>query len=295
MESETKNMIVFKRCGKNLVYLQKILGIATIATITNENRKSLKGASKEQKLHAKYRANKLLVLKIEHLWKKEKKKDDKIPIPISINEIKNTIFSEKQLTYKVGEIIEELEFDKNLEKIYGQGIHYYLDKDTAKFCMDSPLIKKGKFSGEVINYHENGNLWSKCMYIQGKENGEYKMWYENGNLFKKCTYIQGKKDGEYEERYKNGNLLKKCIYIQGYEDGEHETWYENDIPWEKCTYIQGKLDGKYEEWNENGSICEKCTYIQGELDGKYERWNEDGNICKDITYSKGEVILIEMF
>jgi len=56
-----------------------------------------------------------------------------------------------------------------------------LDKDTARFCMNSP-ITKGKFSGEAIEYHENGNIWTKCVYIQGKENGEYKMWYENGNL-----------------------------------------------------------------------------------------------------------------
>ena len=115
-----ENMIVFKRCGDYLVYLQKLPDI----TITNENRESLKGISKEQKLHAKYRANKLLVLKIEHLWKEEKEKDKNlIPIPIFINEIKNTLFFKKQLTYKVGEIIEELKFDKNLEKICSQGIH----------------------------------------------------------------------------------------------------------------------------------------------------------------------------
>ena len=99
-----ENMIVFKRCGDYLVYLQKLPDI----TITNENRESLKLASKEQKLHASYRANKLLILKIEHLWEK-KKDDDKNLIPILINEIKNTIFPEKQLTYKVGKIIEELE------------------------------------------------------------------------------------------------------------------------------------------------------------------------------------------
>jgi len=100
MESETENMIVFKRCGDYLVYLQKLPNI----TITNENRENLKGASKEQKLHAKYRANKLLILKIEHLWEKEKDE-----ILITVNEIENTIFFEKQLTYKVGKIIEELE------------------------------------------------------------------------------------------------------------------------------------------------------------------------------------------
>ena len=75
---------MFKRCGDYLVYLQKLPDI----TITNENRESLKDVLKEQKLHTKYRANKLLVLKIEHLWEKEKEKDE-----ILINEIKYFCYS----------------------------------------------------------------------------------------------------------------------------------------------------------------------------------------------------------
>ena len=158
MESETENMIVFKRCGNYLVYLQKLPDI----TITNENRESLKGASKEEKLHAIYRANKLLVLKIEHLWKEEKDDDENL---ISIDKIKNTIFLEKQLTYKVEEIIEELEFNENLDEIWGQGIYYYLDKDTARFYMNSPLITKKNFSGKNIKYHKNGKI-KMIIYIK---------------------------------------------------------------------------------------------------------------------------------
>ena len=264
MESETENMIVFKRCGNYLVYLQKLPDI----TITNENRESLKDVSKEQKLHAKYRANKLLVLKIEHLWKEEKEKDE---ILITIDEIKNTISPEKRLTYKVGEIIEELEFDENLEKICSHGIHYYLDKDTARFCIKSPLITKGKFSGEVIGYRDNGGIYMKYTCIQGKKEGKYELWHENGNLWVKCNYIQGKEDGEYEEWYENGNLYMKC------------------------NYIQGKLEGEYENWYDNGKPFIKHTYIQGKIDGKYEKWYEDGNIHEEITYSKGEIISAELF
>ena len=302
-----ENMIVFKRCGNYLIYLQKLPDI----TITNENRESLKNVSKEQKLHAKYRANKLLILKIEHLWEKEKDE-----ILITIDKIKNTIFPEKRLTYKVGEIIEELEFDENLEKICSQGIHYYLDKDTAKFCMNSP-ITKGNFSGEAIEYHENGSIWTKSHYIQGKEDGKYEVWYENGNIYIrgtyiqeklngkykewhvngnlhiKCNYIQGKLEGEYKEWY-NGNLYIKCMYIQEKLNGKYERWYENGNLYEKCTYIQGKEDGKHEKWYENGNFYERYTCIQGKKDGNYERWGESGNIREKITYSKGKIISTEI-
>ena len=267
MESKTENMIVFKRCGDYLVYLQKLPNI----TITNENRESLKDASKEQKLRASYRANKFCVLKIEHLWEKEKDDKNLIPIPILINEIKSTFFPEKQLTYKVGEIIEELEFDENLEKTCSRGIHYYLDKNITRFCMDSPLITGEKFSGEIINYYENGNIWTSFTYIQGKEDGEYKEWYENGTLNEKCTYIQGKRDG-------------KC-----------ESWFENGNIYEKGTYTQGKENGKYEYWYKNGNLFQKYMFIQGELDGKFEEWYENGSIHEEITFSKGKVISTKIF
>ena len=285
-ETETENMIVFERCGDYLVYLQKLPD-----TITNENRESLKDVSKEEKLHASYHANKLLVLKIEHLWEKEK--DDKNLIPILINEIKSTNFSEKRLTYKVGEIIEELEFefDENLENTYSQGIHYYLDKDIARFYMDSSLITEEKFSGELINYYENGNPWKKFTYIQGKKEGECKVWYEDGNLKTKCTYIQGKKEGECKGWFENGNIYEKGTYTQGKENGKYEYWYKNGNLRVKCNYIQGMPDGKHENWYANGNLMIKCNYIQGKLDGKYERWDKNGNIYEDITYSKGKKII----
>jgi hypothetical protein len=90
-------MSLYKSCGNYIVVLEKVDGSDTSkegslkegqspsGTITNESRKSLDNATPEQKLHAKYRANKLKVIDIYHKWNKD--------IWPHIKEIKNTVFS----------------------------------------------------------------------------------------------------------------------------------------------------------------------------------------------------------
>ena len=179
----TEQKIVFKRCGEWIVHLRFIEG----KTKTNENRKSLKERSDEEKLHAKYRGNCFDVIKIEHLWKEDEEGNT-----ITFGRIRSSIFMGKSLIYVVGEKIEEKNYDKDIEKVCSEGIHYYLDKTTAEICFESPSLKQKEFNGEYIWYYDNGRIYEKTTYVNGIKHGECIGYHKNGDIWGRSTFVDGK-------------------------------------------------------------------------------------------------------
>ena len=106
-----------------------------------------------------------------------------------------------------------------------EGLHYKKFTDvpftgtvTGRF---QGKIKNGKKDGPWIEYHDNGQLWSKGTYKDGKRVGPYVRYYANGQLSTKGTFKDGKlvgpwvgynKDGTVWEKftgtYRNGELVK---------------------------------------------------------------------------------------
>ena len=125
---------------------------------TNMNRSSV-----VVKDTAKYRANKAKVLKIED------NEGNCYPSATSFN------YDKKSLDYKVGEVVEEPSYDKDPEKVYAEGIHYFLNKRVAElFALDE--VTNGLFE----SWHANGRKLEECSYVDGKRNGLYQAWHENG-------------------------------------------------------------------------------------------------------------------
>jgi antitoxin component YwqK of YwqJK toxin-antitoxin module len=54
-------------------------------------------------------------------------------------------------------------------------------------------MANGIREGEYKEYHENGQLWVICNYIDGKIEGELKSYHNNGQLEAICNYIDGVK------------------------------------------------------------------------------------------------------
>ena len=50
-------------------------------------------------------------------------------------------------------------------------------------------VKNGKVEGEVLSYHENGQLKSKSNYKNGKREGEVLSYHENGQLKSKSNWV----------------------------------------------------------------------------------------------------------
>ena len=74
-------------------------------------------------------------------------------------------------------------------------------------------IKNGKAVGEILSYHNNGQLWIKKYIKDGKNEGERLAYHENGQLWGKSNWKEGKLIGEKLSYYKNGQLKEKSNYI----------------------------------------------------------------------------------
>jgi antitoxin component YwqK of YwqJK toxin-antitoxin module len=183
---------VYKSCDEYVVILERLSD-----TITNENRNNI--PNKEYKSFAKYRGNKFLVKDIFHKFDSTKK----------ISSISNSNFNQSKLEYEIEKVIIPNDFDRNLEKVCSNGIHYFLKLECAFYYS----LKKIK-NGEYLSWYENGQICKKCIYTNDKLNGEYLKWFKNGKQRIKCIYIDGKKNGEYLEWFENGKQHIKCIYYE---------------------------------------------------------------------------------
>jgi antitoxin component YwqK of YwqJK toxin-antitoxin module len=117
---------------------------------------------------------------------------------------------------------------------------------------------------------------TKQLYCHDENNfkiGIYQKWHNTGEKYYICEYIDGKLNGKYEKWYENGHRDHICEYIDGKLNGKYETWYENEQRYRICEYVNGKRNGKHEAWYENGQCDHICEYIDGKLNGKYETYN----------------------
>jgi antitoxin component YwqK of YwqJK toxin-antitoxin module len=80
--------------------------------------------------------------------------------------------------------------------------HYFIDENGHK-------------QGEYKEWHDNGQLYVHCFFVDGKQHGEYKWWYENGQLWEHCFYVDGNRHGECKAWYSNGQLQMHCFYQNG--------------------------------------------------------------------------------
>ncbi len=177
------------------------------------------------KLHAKYRCDKATVVSITIC-------DTDEPVTCAYS----SMYKYKRIKYVVGEEVVEPFYDKDINVVCGEGIHFFLSKEVALlYGLDKVE------NGEHKRWWDNGQLMDCAMFIEGKLHGEYKAWHENGQLWKLGTYVEDKLHGEYKEWHNNGQL------------------------WKLGTYVEYKLHGEYKEWHNNGHLKVQTTY--GEVSG----------------------------
>lgn len=136
IENYTDNNIIgYKKCGDYCVTLE----IPSYAK-TNIKRTSCKNIK-----YAKHRANIVKVIDIEHITQKTK-----------INSVKNTIYKQRIIEYKIGENIEDSCFEDNIDEICAPGIHFFVLKEIA--CRYSPYNHTVAVeNNNLLEYDDNGN------------------------------------------------------------------------------------------------------------------------------------------
>jgi len=228
---------VYKTCGDFIVVLEK-----QSDTITNENRSNVSQIG-DNKLYAKYRANKLLVKQIINKYDLTK-----------CENVESKYYNIK-IEYKINETVYPDKFDIILENVCSSGIHYFLNLKRA-FYYDLEIENK---NGEYLIWYDNGQMNEKYNYVDDIKDGEYLKWYENGQMCMKCNYNYNKLNGEWIEWYDNGQMFRKYNYVNDIEDGEHLNWHKNGQMSRKCNYVNGKLNAEYLEWCKNGQMVKNVT------------------------------------
>ena len=171
--------------------------------------------------YAKFRCNKSIVKKITD--KHSEMMSDSV-----------TSDRDKTFVYTVGKKVIVDNFDTS-DEICSTGIHFYLTRDAAYQHNLQPK------NGDRLMYHENGELLTKCFYMNGQLHGEYLRYHKNGELLTKCFFVNGQLHGEYLRYHKNGELLTKCFFVNGQLHGEYLRYHKNGLLQAKYFYVNGLM------------------------------------------------------
>ncbi len=112
------------------------------------------------------------------------------------------------------------------------------------------------FTGEMVRYHDNGQLWRKGNYKNGKEEGTWVYYWDNGQLRMKGNYTNGKEEGTWEYYHKNGQLKGNGDYRNGEKEGTWVWYWSNGQLDHKGDYKNGKKEGYWEFYDSNGNSDE---------------------------------------
>lgn len=160
-------------------------------TQTNEGRLIKNEDIKKNSSYAKFRANKLMVIKIINIY--NQKITRKFIVNIFID-VKN--YSSKHITYNVGEVVVPDFYDENINKICSGGIHYFKTIVAAYYFRDVP----NKYTGIWIEWFDNGVKRLEGKYSNGERDGIWKEWNETGI---ECINVEFKNGKFVELLYDN--------------------------------------------------------------------------------------------
>jgi antitoxin component YwqK of YwqJK toxin-antitoxin module len=239
--------------------------------------------------YAQYRANKVIVRKIEGLDGKE--------LPTA-----NSIGFVDILTYNVGDTLESM-FEKDIEKVCASGIHFFLEKKVAlNYGYESEPRRIGfvqpwkkMLNGVVELWHENGARKAMATFRDGKRNGQYLSWHTNGERYVEATLVNGEFDGRYVSWYDNGGLYLDMNYRMGKLDGECRGYHKNGKMSNLKNYVNGVENGIFTSWYETGQKIEEYFYVNGKREGMLRHWRQDGSVLRETRYVNNEVVENTMY
>lgn len=98
------------------------------------------------------------------------------------------------------------------EEEYKNGKLFYV---SDYYSVEEKILFKGSFvngNGEIIDYFENGSVFSKTNYKNGFLNGKWLMFYPNGRVAEKGNYILNEKKGIWIKYNKRGMKISNEKY-----------------------------------------------------------------------------------
>ena len=146
-------------------------------------------------------------------------------------------------------------------------------------------VKNGVVDGELLTYHENGQLDSQHTLVNGLHEGEFREFHENGSLEYLIDYKNGEAHGSYQRYDENGELQEIAWFADGKMDGE-TLYYEGGYLKEVTNYKNGVLNGPHERYYpQTNQLSHKGQYKDGLFFGVWGIFNKSGeSIEKGLKY-----------
>lgn len=127
--------------------------------------------------------------------------------------------------------------------------------------------KKGEtkpFTGEFIEYSENGDIKGKGVFRNGLVDGLRIMYFENGGKSMERYYKAGQNEGSSIEYYSNGQVKQETIFKGGKENGVLKAYYENGKIHAILNFVDGVQQGDYYEYSIEGKLIAQYYFRDGE-------------------------------
>ena len=185
--------------------------------------------------------------------------------------------------YKEEALVIEGRYNAKSQK-EGTWNHYYL---TGKPNLREHY-KNGKLNGEVISWHENGNIRSRTDYNDEGVIAERQIYEYNGSL-KRAIILTGKNIYREISYHPNG-AVKRVLYVTDKKilDGIYTSFNTKGGISDKMTYKDDQLEGAYKIYYESGELKESFFYRSNKTDSIYESFYPDGKPEAKYTYLAGK-------
>jgi antitoxin component YwqK of YwqJK toxin-antitoxin module len=121
------------------------------------------------------------------------------------------------------------------------------------------------FTGNLVEYFQNGSLKSRSMVSNGCLHGLSEGWHTNGQLAVREHFTAGVSHGQRVKWYPSGATLSQVDIVDGKLQGRFRRWHENGILAEEIEMRQGQADGVSRAYYPSGYLKAQATMHQGEL------------------------------
>jgi len=132
--------------------------------------------------------------------------------------------------------------------------------------MDGLWTKKGEkttYSGEFIEYFDNGKIKGRGEFKDGLVNGLRTVYYENGNKRREINYSNGINDGASIEYYPSGQKKQEANFKNGKEDGTFKIFFEDGEVQAILNFSNGVQQGDYFEYTPEGKLIAQYYFVNG--------------------------------
>jgi antitoxin component YwqK of YwqJK toxin-antitoxin module len=145
----------------------------------------------------------------------------------------------------------------------------------------------GKRQGPMITYYPSGKIASSCEYVDDKPSGICEDFHENGIVSERDVYVNGKQTGEATKYFPSGKIQSRILYKNGKRNGIAEEFYENGNRESRINYVDGDYEGEAVFYYRNGAV-HISGHTKSDLpDGKYEVYDSLQKLVARAYFKEG--------